>query len=147
MALCLALNALAIDTMLPALDNIAEHYKLADPNMQQWIVFSYVLGFGVPQLFAGPLSDRFGRKMVLRISFFFYILFGFACMLTPTFEALLAARLCQGISAAGIRVSATSIVRDLYAGRSMARIMSLIMTVFMIVKPASATAQTCRTRL
>lgn len=133
MALCFALNALAIDTMLPALDDIAAHYQVKNDNHQQWIVFSYLLGFGVPQLFAGPLSDRFGRKMVLRVSFFFYILCGFACMMTPTFEALLAVRLCQGVSAAGIRVAANSIVRDLYAGRPMARIMSLIMTVFMIV--------------
>lgn len=132
-AFCLAMNALAIDTMLPALDEIAEHYFVASGNQQQWVIFAYILGFGVPQLFAGPISDRFGRKIVLRISFFFYVIFGFACMFMPSFETLLAARLCHGISAAGIRVTATSIVRDLYAGRNMARTMSLIMTVFMVV--------------
>ena len=132
-AFCLAMNALAIDTMLPALDDIAEHYFVTDGNQQQWVIFAYILGFGVPQLFIGPLSDRFGRKVILRISFFFYAIFGFACMFMPSFEALLAARVFQGISAAGIRVTAASIVRDLYAGRNMARIMSFIMTVFMIV--------------
>ena len=133
LALCLALNALAIDSMLPALDEIAAHYNLAYANQQQWVIFAYILGFGVPQLFAGPLSDRFGRKLILRVSFFFYILFGFACMFTPTFGTLLAARLLQGASAAGVRVSATSIVRDLFKGRAMARTMSLILTIFMII--------------
>ena len=133
LACCFGLNALAIDTMLPALDDIAAHYNLAHANQQQWVVFSYILGFGVPQLFAGPLSDRIGRKIILRVSFIFYVLFGFACMFTPTFEALLAARLLQGVSAAGIRVTATSIVRDLFEGRAMARTMSLILTIFMVI--------------
>lgn len=132
-AFCLALNALAIDTMLPALDEISAHYAMPDGNQQQWIVFAYVLGFGVPQLFAGPLSDRFGRKIILRISFIFYIICGVACMFAPSFVGLLALRTLQGISAAGIRVTAAAIVRDLYAGRGMARIMSLVLTVFMIV--------------
>jgi len=132
-AFCLALNALAIDTMLPALDEIAAHYAVPDGNQQQWIIFAYVLGFGVPQLFAGPLSDRFGRKITLRVSFISYIICGFACMFAPSFEGLLALRTLQGISAAGIRVTAASIVRDLYAGRGMARIMSLVLTIFMIV--------------
>lgn len=133
MALCISLNAVGIDTMLPALDDIAEHYTVAQSNHQQWIVFSYILGFGVPQLFAGPLSDRFGRKKILRISFFFYIICGFACMFMPSFGALLAMRTLHGVSAAGIRVATTSVIRDLYVGRGMARIMSLIMTVFMII--------------
>lgn len=132
-AFCLALNALAIDTMLPALDEISAHYAVPDGNEQQWIIFAYILGFGVPQLFAGPLSDRFGRKIILRISFMFYIICGFACMFAPSFLGLLALRTFQGVSAAGIRVTAAAIVRDLYAGRGMAKIMSLVMTVFMIV--------------
>ena len=132
-ALCISLNAVAIDTMLPALDEIAAHYQLAVSNHQQWVVFAYILGFGVPQLFAGPLSDRFGRKKILRVSFFFYVICGFACMFMPSFTALLVMRTLHGISAAGVRVAAVSIVRDLYVGRGMARIMSLIMTVFMIV--------------
>ena len=133
MASCLAMNALAIDTMLPALDDIATFYNVPNGNQQQWIVFSYVLGFGVPQLFAGPLSDRFGRKIILRLCFIFYTILGFACMFMPSFETLIIARVLHGVSAAGIRVAATSIIRDLYAGRSMARIMSLVLTVFMIV--------------
>jgi DHA1 family bicyclomycin/chloramphenicol resistance-like MFS transporter len=136
-AFCLALNALAIDTMLPALDEIAAHYDVPAGNQQQWIIFSYILGFGVPQLFAGPLSDRFGRKIILRVSFIFYIICGFACMFAPSFVGLLVLRSLQGISAAGIRVTAASIVRDLYAGRGMARIMSLVLTIFMIVPIAA----------
>ena len=119
--------------MLPALDDIAAHYSLAHANQQQWVIFAYILGFGFPQLFAGPLSDRFGRKIILRLSFLLYVLLGFACMVTPSFETLLAARFCHGISAAGIRVTASSIIRDLFAGRAMARTMSLVLTIFMIV--------------
>ncbi len=133
MAFCLALNALAIDTMLPALDDIAAFYDVPKGNQQQWIIFSYILGFGVPQLFAGPLSDRFGRKIILRLSFLFYIICGFACMFAPSFAGLLVLRTLQGISAAGIRVTAAAIIRDLFAGRGMARIMSFVMTIFMII--------------
>ena len=132
MALCISLNAIGVDTMLPALDEIAQHYRIEYSNHQQWIVFSYVLGFGIPQLFAGPLSDRFGRKKILRVSFFFYIICGFACMFMPNFASLLAMRALHGVSAAGIRVATVSVIRDLYVGRGMARIMSIIMTVFMI---------------
>jgi len=60
-AALMALNALAIDIMLPGLGQIGEYYSLSEPNDQQLIIFSYIIGFGMPQLFFGPLSDRFGR--------------------------------------------------------------------------------------
>lgn len=132
-AALMALNALAIDIMLPGLGQIGEHYALKDPNDQQLIVFSYILGFGVPQLFFGPVSDRFGRKGLLKISLIGYIGAAIACAMTRSFEFLLFMRFIQGVFAAGIRVIAVSIVRDVTAGRAMARIMSLVMTVFMIV--------------
>lgn len=132
-AALLALNALAIDTMLPALDNIADSYALSNRNDQQLVIFAYVLGFGAPQLIFGPISDRLGRKGLLRVSLIGYILMSFACMATQTFTLLLVARFFQGFMAAGIRVIGVSIVRDLTAGRAMAKIMSLVMTVFMIV--------------
>ena len=132
-AAMLALNALAIDSMLPALDNIADSYQLADRNDQQLVIFAYVLGFGTPQLIFGPLSDRMGRKSLLRICLIGYVLMSFACMATQTFTLLLITRFFQGVMAAGVRVIGVSIVRDLMAGRAMAKVMSLVMTVFMIV--------------
>lgn len=129
----MALNALAIDIMLPGLGQIGEYYALTEPNDQQLIIFSYIIGFGVPQLFFGPLSDRFGRKSLLKLSLIGYIFAAIACAMTTSFTLMLFVRFIQGVFAAGIRVIAVSIVRDVTAGRAMARIMSLVMTVFMIV--------------
>lgn len=129
----MALNALAIDIMLPALSQIYTHYSLANENDQQLVIFAYVLGFGAPQLVFGPISDRFGRKGLLRICLIGYAIAGVACIMTNTFTTLLVVRFIQGIFAAGVRVIAVSIVRDLMAGRAMARVMSLVMTVFMVV--------------
>jgi MFS transporter, DHA1 family, multidrug resistance protein len=134
----MALNALAIDIMLPALSEIAESIGLTgsspeDSNRQQMIVFSYVLGFGAPQLVWGPISDRFGRRTPLFVSLIGYTLTALLCITLRDFHALLAARFLQGVFASGIRLIAASVVRDLFAGRQMAGFMSLVMTIFMIV--------------
>ena len=129
----MSLNALAIDVMLPALSDISDHYSLAHANDQQLVIFAYVAGFGAPQLIFGPISDRFGRKGLLSLCLIAYALAGIACFMTTSFVTLLAARFIQGLFASGVRVIAVSVVRDLLAGRAMARIMSLVMTVFMIV--------------
>ena len=135
----LALNALAIDVMLPALDDIAAALGLiADPaaasdNRQQLIIYAYIAGFGAPQIVYGPISDRFGRRGVLLVSLAFYTLVGATCMFARDFTMLLVLRFLQGIAASGVRVVAVSVVRDLFAGRGMARVMSLVMTIFMVV--------------
>ena len=143
MAGLLALNALSIDTMIPALSEIGEFYNTPSENDQQMVIFAYVFGFGFPQLIFGPLSDRYGRKGLLQICLIGFTLAGLACMFAKTFIVLLAIRFLQGVFAAGFRVIATSIVRDLTSGRAMASILSLIFTVFMIVPimaPAVGTA-------
>jgi len=143
MAALLALNALAIDTMLPALGQITETYNLVDKNDQQLVIFSYVLGFGFPMLFFGPLSDRFGRKGLLQMCLLGFTVCGLLCMFASSFEMLLVLRFIHGVFSAGVRVIAGAIIRDLTAGRTMARIMSLVLTVFMIVPilaPAIGTA-------
>ena len=129
----LALNALAIDTMLPALEQIGEFYQVQDANDQQLIIFAFILGFGFPQLVFGPLSDRYGRKGLLQISLLGFSAAGLGCVFASSFDALLLCRFVQGIFAAGVRVIAGAIVRDVTSGRLMARIMSLAFTVFMIV--------------
>jgi len=107
----MALNALAIDIMLPALSNIADFYDLQNENDQQLVIFIYVMGFGAPQLIFGPISDRFGRKGLLQICLLGYVIAGFACMLTNSFLALLIVRFIQGVFASGVRVIAVSVVR------------------------------------
>jgi DHA1 family bicyclomycin/chloramphenicol resistance-like MFS transporter len=130
-AMLMALNALAVDIMLPALPMISETYRLTNANDQQLVIIGYLLGFGASQLVYGPLSDRFGRRPVLFVSLACYALAGLACVFAPSFEWLLAARAFQGVSAGGSRVIAVSAARDLYSGRAMARVMSLVMMVFM----------------
>ena len=132
MAALMAVNAFAVDIMLPAMGVIADYYQVPS-NQQQWLFYTYVIGFGVPQLFFGPITDRFGRRTLLRICIAAYVLFAFMCMATTSFFVLCLVRFIHGIFSSGIRVIAISIVRDLTAGRAMARIMSLVMTVFMIV--------------
>ena len=134
----MALNALAIDIMLPALNQIAHAVGLTaegveSDNRQQLIIFSYVLGFGAPQILWGPITDRFGRRSTLFVSLVGYILMATLCITAREFHALLAARFVQGVFSSGARLVAVSIVRDLFAGRQMARFMSLVMTIFMII--------------
>ncbi|MEM1414041.1 MAG: multidrug effflux MFS transporter [Myxococcota bacterium] len=132
-AALMALNALAIDIMLPALPSIGATYALVDANELQRVVLAYVLGLGVAQLVAGPLGDRFGRRPVLLVCLLGYAATGALCLVAPSFGWLLAARAAQGAFAAGPRTLAISLVRDLYVGPAMARTMSLVMMVFMIV--------------
>lgn len=134
----MALNALAIDIMLPALNEIAHAVGLTaegveSDNRQQLIIFSYILGFGAPQILWGPITDRFGRRGPLFVSLIGYIVMASLCITLREFHALLAARFVQGVFSSGARLVAVSIVRDLFAGRQMARFMSLVMTIFMII--------------
>jgi len=138
-AALMALNALAIDVMLPALDEIASDLGVARANDQQLVIFAYILGFGAPQLVFGPMTDRYGRRPVLFASLIGYAITGFACMAAGSFSALLALRFVQGIAASGCRVVAVSVVRDVFEGRGMAKIMSLVMTIFMVVPIAAPT--------
>jgi len=130
-AMMMALNALAIDMMLPALPAIGEALSVASENSRQWVITAYLLGFGVAQVIYGPLADRYGRKPVLMVGLALYVLFSVAAAFTTTFEALILARLGTGLGAAALRVLAVSIVRDRYSGRTMARVMSLSFLVFL----------------
>lgn len=133
MAALMASNALAIDSMLPALPAIGEALGVAEENSRQLVITAYLLGFGTSQVVYGPLSDRFGRKWLLVVGLFFYGLFGLLAGLASSFALLLGARFLQGVAAAATRVLVVSVVRDRYQGSGMARIMSITMIVFMIV--------------
>jgi DHA1 family bicyclomycin/chloramphenicol resistance-like MFS transporter len=130
-ALMMALNALAIDSMLPALPHIGDDLGVVNENSRQWVVTAYLLGFGGAQLIYGPLADRFGRKPVLLTGVGIYVLFSLLATLAPTFDALIMARIGQGLGSACTRVLAVSIVRDRYEGRTMARVMSFSFLVFL----------------
>lgn len=130
-AMMMALNALAIDSMLPALPAIGDALGVVTENSRQWVITAYLLGFGVTQVIYGPLADRYGRKPVLMIGLTLYVLFSVLAAFAPTFELLIAARVGTGVGAAALRVLAVSIVRDRYSGRTMARVMSLSFLVFL----------------
>jgi DHA1 family bicyclomycin/chloramphenicol resistance-like MFS transporter len=129
----MALNAFAIDAMIPALPEIGADLAVADENRRQLVVVTYTLGFGFGQLLWGPLADRFGRKPILAIGISLYTLFATLCSVAPSFELLVAGRMLQGASAAATRVLVVAMVRDLFQGEAMARVMSLVFMVFMLV--------------
>ena len=129
----MALNAFAIDAMIPALPDIGAHLGVAQDNRRQLIIVVYMLGFGFGQLLWGPLADRFGRKPVLAIGIGLYVIFGLVCAAAPTFDLLVAGRMLQGAAAAATRVLVVAMVRDLFQGEAMARVMSLVFMVFMLV--------------
>ena len=133
MAALMAANALAIDSMLPALPQMAQALGIAEANQRQWIITSYLLGFGTAQIVYGTLSDRFGRRPVLLFGLVVYIAASIAAAFANSFETMMLARVIQGVGAAAMRVLVVSIVRDCYSGRDMARVMSLAMIVFLAV--------------
>ena len=132
-AYLMALNALAIDVMLPALSEIGHALNAPTENDAQNIVLYYMYGFGISQLFWGPITDRFGRKPVLTLVLIMYVITSLGCTLSQDFNSLLTWRILLGIASGGTRVIAVSVVRDLFVGRGMARIMSMVMTVFMVI--------------
>ncbi|MET0375967.1 MAG: multidrug effflux MFS transporter [Rhizorhabdus sp.] len=133
MAALMAVNALSIDMMLPALSVIGSDLGVAVENHQQLVIAIYLGSFGVGQLFYGPLADRYGRRSVLLASMLVYALMSFIAALAGSFEMLLLARAFQGMAAAATRILSISIIRDRYSGRRMARVMSLVFMVFLSV--------------
>jgi DHA1 family bicyclomycin/chloramphenicol resistance-like MFS transporter len=132
-AALMALNALAIDIMLPALPKMGEALKVAHENDNQLVLTAYLIGFGVAQLFFGPISDRYGRRRPLMIGIAIYVAAAGLAAIAPTFASLLVLRFIQGLGAAATRVIAQSTVRDWFEGRGMAEVMSLIFMVFMVI--------------
>ena len=131
MAALMAVNALSIDAMLPVLPEIGAALGIATENEQQWIVTSYLLGFGGAQLFYGPLADHFGRKPVLLAGLAIYMVFTVVAVFAASLDVMIIARVLQGMGAAATRVLAITIIRDCYSGRRMARVMSLTFIVFL----------------
>lgn len=133
MAFLMALNALAIDIMLPGLQEIGAALNVENENHRQYVVSAYLIGFGVAQLFYGPIADRFGRRIPMIVGLAIYVVSSLAVVFVPSFESLLLLRFIQGIGSAATRVITVSIVRDVFGGRQMAEVMSLIMMVFMVI--------------
>jgi MFS transporter, DHA1 family, multidrug resistance protein len=132
-AALMALNALAIDVMLPALPYMGDALGIANENERQFVVTAYMLGMGIAVLGFGPLTDRFGRRAPLLWGVGIYIVAVIIAAFVQDFTLLLVLRFIQGMGAASVRVIATAVVRDRYSGREMAEVMSLTFMVFMAI--------------
>jgi DHA1 family bicyclomycin/chloramphenicol resistance-like MFS transporter len=129
----MALNPFATDMMLPAMPDIGATFGISNANYVQTVVSVFLAGFGAGQFIMGPLSDRFGRRPILIAGMLIYCVASLLAVIAPSFEMLLLARVLQGIGTSATRVIATSVVRDCYAGRRMASVMSLAMMIFIAV--------------
>ncbi|MBU2966043.1 multidrug effflux MFS transporter [Amphritea sp. 2_MG-2023] len=132
-ALLISLAALSIDSMIPALADIGRDLKVADSNDNQFVLISFLAGMGVGQFIYGPLSDSIGRKSSILLGLFIFALGALLSITADTYPQMLLGRVLQGFGLAGPRVVSVALVRDLYSGRAMARVMSFIMTVFIFV--------------
>jgi MFS transporter, DHA1 family, multidrug resistance protein len=132
-ALTFSLIAMSIDSMLPALGTIAADLNASDPNDRQLVLTAFFGGMTLGQIFYGPLSDSTGRKPAMYVGIAFFILGGLICAFTTNFTIMVLARILQGFGAAGPRIVAMAMVRDLHSGRAMARVMSFVMAVFILV--------------
>lgn len=139
MAMLFATVALAIDAMLPAMPAIAAAFTPDHPDRAGLVISAFVFGMGMGTFFAGPISDRIGRKATILAGLALFM-FGSALAANAwSLNSLLAARVLMGLGAAGPRVASMALIRDMFSGREMAQIMSFVMMVFMIV-PAAAPA-------
>ncbi|NMW32215.1 multidrug effflux MFS transporter [Altererythrobacter sp. RZ02] len=132
MALLMSLQAFGIDAMLPALGDIASGFG-AGGNDRQMVIGAYFLGAGIGAFFPGAFADKFGRRPVLFFGLTCYFVLSVACALATDFWTLIGFRLAQGLGAASLSVVPAAIVRDKVGGDRMARMMSLIMMIFLVV--------------
>jgi MFS transporter, DHA1 family, multidrug resistance protein len=132
-ALLNAMVAMSIDTMLPAIGTIATELGATDPNSRQFIITSFFAGMTLGTLIYGPWSDSIGRKPAIFAGLVLYALGSLLCLFSTSFEMMLVGRSIQGFGAASPRIVSIAMVRDGSAGAAMARVMSFVMTVFMLV--------------
>ena len=132
-AALMAVNALGVDLMLPALADIGHDLAVGAANQRQWVITAYMAGFGTGQLIYGPLADRFGRKPILIATLAGFVAASVFAASSETFPALLGGRVLQGLMSASTRVIAVAIVRDGASGRKMARTMSVAQMIFFLV--------------
>jgi len=132
-ALIISLVALSIDAMLPALPEIAADLQFEHTNDAQWIISMLFVGMGVGQILFGPLSDSIGRKPAINIGFVIFIMGCLLSIFAQSFDDMMIGRFLQGLGAASPRIVSIALVRDCYGGRDMARVMSFVMSIFILV--------------
>lgn len=131
-SLMTSLAALSIDAILPALRQIGEALAVVDPRDTQLIISSFILGMVVGDLIFGPLSDAVGRKNAIQAGLLIFVAGTLVSMTAASLDQMLLGRIIQGIGLAGPKIASRAMIRDLYEGRAMARIMSFIFMVFIL---------------
>ena len=133
MASLMAIVALSIDALLPALPEISSSLGVENITDNQFLITMIFLGIGFGQLLFGPLSDSFGRKPIVYAGFVLFIFASIICLTTKSFEIMILGRVLQGIGISSPRTMSISIVRDSYHGDMMAKILSIVVMVFILV--------------
>jgi DHA1 family bicyclomycin/chloramphenicol resistance-like MFS transporter len=133
MASLMSIVALSIDALLPALPEISESLGVNNSNDNQLLITMIFLGLGFGQLIFGPLSDSFGRKPIVYIGFIVFVIATIICVTTDSFEMMIIGRVLQGIGLSSPRTLSIAIVRDSYSGNYMAKILSIVVMVFILV--------------
>lgn len=133
MASLMSVVALAIDALLPAMDIIGSAMGVTDPVDNQLLIIMIFLGLGAGPLIFGPISDSWGRKPIVYMGFALFMLASFICIYAPNMEVMIAGRILQGVALSAPRTISIAMVRDIYSGDFMARIMSFITVVFLLV--------------
>jgi len=133
MASLMSIVALSIDALLPALPDIGNALGVVNSNDNQMLITMIFLGLGFGQLIFGPLSDSFGRKPIVFIGFLIFVAATIVCVSSNSFEVMIAGRILQGIGLASPRTLSIAMIRDSYSGDFMAKILSIVVMVFILV--------------
>ena len=139
MAALMSIVALSIDAVLPALPLIGDYLSVSNPLDNPKLITSIFLGLGIGQLIFGPLSDSFGRKPIVYAGFILFVIASIICITTKNFEMMLFGRVLQGIGLASPRTMCIAMVRDSYEGDYMAKILSIVVMVFILVPVVAPT--------
>ena len=133
MASLMSLVALSIDALLPAISDISKSIHISDPKNSQLFITMIFLGLGFGQLISGPLSDSFGRKPVIYVGFIVFAFASIICVFSTSLEMMIFGRVLQGIGLSAPRTISIAMVRDRFSGNYMARVMSFIVVIFLLV--------------
>ena len=136
-AILMSIVALSIDALLPAFNFIVSDLRVTEANKIQLVITTLFIGLACGQLIFGPLSDALGRKPILYIALTVYLIGTLVCYFSTNIDTLLLGRFIQGLGAAGPNITSISLVRDRFEGRKMAKVMSIVMMIFITV-PAIA---------